>query len=146
MAVYVSLTAAVVLLGMMIRNQEYVKLHTTPPGRDVRLTGGKTRKQAYHIGIAILIFLLLAAVSACRIAVGNDYWGYRDNFKLIMQGRFVSYEWGFNAVVWVLQSLLGYDNYLPVFGVFSIATCFFFVKALYDQAEWFGISIFLLLR
>ena len=52
----------------------------------------------------------MAGVSACRIAVGNDYWVYRDNFKLIAQGRYVSYEPGFNLIVKWIQQLFGYDH------------------------------------
>lgn len=145
MAVYVSLTAAVVWLGMLVKNQDYVKLHTRPQVRENRLQGGYSRQQAWNIGIAVMIFFLLTGVSACRIAVGNDYWVYRFQFNLIMQNRLVSYEGGFNLVVWILQFLLGYDNYLPVFAFFSIVTCSFFVKAVYYQAEWFGGTIFLLM-
>lgn len=145
MAVYIGLTAAVVLLGLLVKNQEYVQLHTGRPERERRLRGGCDRQQAFNIGMTIMIFLLLTGVSACRIAVGNDYWGYRFQFQLIMQNRHVSYEAGFNAVVWIIQSLFGYDNYLPVFAVFSVLTCFFMVKALYDQAEWFGAAVFLLM-
>lgn len=155
MAVYLSLTVAVVLLGMLIRNQEYVPYHTEPASRRkpkggncpgiCRLRGGLNRQQALHIGVAVMIFILLTAVSACRIAVGNDYWVYRFQFDLIMQQRTVSYEMGFNAVVWIIQTLLGRDNYLPVFAFFSIVTCFFFVKAMYDQGSWFAGTVFLLM-
>ena len=143
MAVYITLTIVVIALAMVVQNQDYVKLHTDVSSRETRLGGGISRQQACNIWAAVAIFLLLASISACRIAVGNDYWGYREQFKLIMQNRHVSYEWGFNLVVWMIQSLFGYDNYLPVFGFFSIVTAFFFVKALYDQAEWFGMSVFL---
>lgn len=145
MAVYLTLTVLVIALATLANNQEAVKLHIMPvqgrflPGR--RLTG----QQACNRIVAAAIFVLLAGVSACRIAVGNDYWVYRFQFNLIMQNRHVSYEWGFNLVVWIIQSLFGYDNYLPVFGFFSIATAFFLVKALYDQAEWFAASVFLLM-
>ncbi len=145
MAVYLSLTVAVVLLGTLIRNGQYVPYHTEPARRPHRLEGGLTRQQAFHIGVAVLIFVLLTAVSACRIAVGNDYWVYRFQFNLIMQQRTVSYEIGFNAVVWIMQTLFGYDNYLPVFAVFSALTCFFFVKAMYDQGQWFSGTVFLLM-
>lgn len=145
MTVYLSLTAAVVLLGMLIRNGETVKLHTGPTQRENRMRGGLNRQQAFHVGVAVMIFFLLTAVSACRIAVGNDYWVYRFQFNLIMQQRTVSYEMGFNMIVWLIQTLFGYDNYLPVFAVFSILTCFFFVKSIYDQGSWFAGSIFLLM-
>lgn len=145
MFVYITLFLLVVGIGLLVRNREYVKFHTSLPDRRERQGRYRDRQQACNICAAAAIFILLAAVSACRIAVGNDYWGYRFQFNLIMQGRHVSYEWGFKLVVWVIQSLLGYDNYLPVFAVFSIATAFFFVKAMYDQAEWFAASIFLLM-
>ncbi len=143
MAVYITLTVVVIGLAMMVRNQDYVKLHTDVSLRENRFGGSINKQQACNISAAMAIFILLAAVSACRIAVGNDYWVYRYEFNLIMQGRHVSYEWGFNLVVWVIQSLFGYDNYLPVFGFFSIVTAYFFVRAMYDQAEWFAMSVFL---
>lgn len=145
MAVYLTLTVLVIALGMLVNNRDYVKLHIVP-GQNQFLPGTKlTRQQAMNIVVMVAIFALLAGVSACRIAVGNDYWVYRFQFNLIMQGRHVSYEPGFNLVVWIIQSLFGYDNYLPVFGFFSIVTCFFFVKALYDQAEVMWASVFLLM-
>lgn len=150
MAVYLTLTVLTVLLGALVKNGDYVKLHNGKPhggseGRRWPSGGGMTRQQAANVIMAAAIFALLAGVSACRIAVGNDYWVYRFQFNLIMQGRHVSYEWGFNLVVWLLQTLFGYDNYLPVFAVFSVATAYFMVKAMYDQAEWFGFTVFLLM-
>lgn len=151
MAVYLTLTFLVVAMGLFVNNREYVQLYRKPQSRDNSLRlmrdyrGGMTRGRFLSLTLAIAIFMLLAAVSACRIAVGNDYWVYRYQFNLIMQNRHVSYEWGFNLVVWIIQTIFGYDNYLPVFGFFSIVTAFFFVKAIYDQAEWFGMTIFLLM-
>ena len=141
MAVYLTLTVVTLLFGAFVHNADYVKLYREKlPAR-----GGMSRQQAVNFLMAAAIFVLLAGVSACRIAVGNDYWVYRFQFNLIMQGRHVSYEWGFNLVVWLIQSLFGYDRYLPVFAVFSVATAYFMVKALYDQAEWFAASLFLLM-
>ncbi len=145
MAVYISLTILVVVLALGVQNQKNVQLHMDVSNRNNRLHRGMDRRRAWNICAATAIFVLLAGVSACRIAVGNDYWGYREQFKLIMQNRHVSYEPGFNLVVWVIQSLFGYDNYLAVFGFFSIVTAFFMVKAVYDQGEWFGMSMFLLM-
>lgn len=141
MAVYLTLTVVTLFFGAFVHNADYVKLHSARSGR----RGGMSRQQAVNFLMAAAIFVLLAGVSACRIAVGNDYWVYRFQFNLIMQGRHVSYEWGFNLVVWLIQSLFGYDHYLPVFAVFSVATAYFMVKALYDQAEWFAASLFLLM-
>lgn len=145
MAVYLCLTAAVILLAYLVDNRESVKLHREPEGCEMRIRGPVTRQQSCNFWAAAGIFVLLTAVSACRIAVGNDYWVYRYQFNLIMQERHVSYESGFNLVVWIIQWLFGYDNYLPVFGFFSIVTCFFFVKAMKDQSEWFAGTVFLLM-
>ena len=116
MFAYITLFILVMLFSLLVMNQDYVQLNITSR----KCWKVRTRQQVCNIWAAAAIFLLLAAVSACRIAVGNDYWVYRDNFKLIMQERHVSYELGFNLVVWVIQSLFGYDNYLPVFGFFSV--------------------------
>ncbi|MCR5720451.1 MAG: EpsG family protein, partial [Lachnospiraceae bacterium] len=139
MILYISLTVVVVLLGLLVKRKEYVTFwpDTSSPGKDIR--------SFVNGWFAWMCFILLGGVSACRVAVGNDYWVYRFQFNLIMQHRHVSYEPGFNAVVYVLQSLFGYDNYKVVFGFFSIVTCALFVWALYSQGEWFGGSIFMLL-
>ncbi len=141
MAVYVSLTVVTVLLAAFVRNEEYVKLNKEPWKKQ----GGLTRQQMLNICMAVAIFLLLTGVSALRKAVGNDYWVYRDQFNLIMQQRHVSYELGFNLVVYLLQTFFGYDNYFPIFAVFSAATCYFMVKAVYDQATDFCLTFFLLM-
>ena len=143
MVVYITLFLLVVALGLLVQNKDYVQFHIGVPTRERRLQTPRDRQRACNICVVTAIFLLLAAVSACRIAVGNDYWVYRFQFNLIMQNRHVSYEPGFNLVVWIIQSIFGYDKYLPVFGFFSIVTVFFFVKAMYDQAEWFGATVFL---
>ncbi|MBR4082734.1 MAG: EpsG family protein [Lachnospiraceae bacterium] len=145
MAVYIVLFLAVVGIGLLVRNRDYVQFHIGKPGEKAGLQIPRDRQRACNISAAVAIFALLAAVSACRIAVGNDYWVYRFQFNLIMQNRHVSYEPGFNLVVWVIQSLFGYDNYLPVFGFFSVVTAIFFVKAMYDQGEWFAATVFLLM-
>ena len=91
------------------------------------------------------VFLLLFAVSACRIAVGNDYWVYRSDFLLIEQNRHVSFEFGFVWVVRFLQSMLNHDQYLPVFAVFSFFTVLFFVRGMADLSEQFCFTVFLLM-
>lgn len=141
--VYVALTAAVVALGLCVENSEYVSVAI----RGGRQLGGRPleRRQARNRVAIWGIYCLLTGVSACRIAVGNDYWVYRDNFKLIAQERHVASELGFNYIVKWLQMIFGYDNYLPVFAFFSIITVFFFVKALDDQGSHFAFSLYLLM-
>lgn len=131
MWIYVLLTVIVVLLGMMVNCNYRGQVHS--------------RGQMLNRVILVAVFLLLFAVSACRIAVGNDYWVYRYQFLLIAQERHVSYEIGFQAVVYLMQLIFGYDNYLPIFGLFSFLTVYFFVKAMYDQTDWFAYTLFLLM-
>lgn len=142
--VYVALTVVTVALGLFVDNREYVPGYIQG-GRPFGAAPGCDRQQARNRVAVFAIYCLLTGVSACRIAVGNDYWVYRDNFKLIAQGRHVSSEIGFNFVVKWLQQLFGYDNYLPVFAFFSVLTVFFFVKALHDQGSYFAFSLFLLM-
>lgn len=142
--VYILLTVVTVALGLWVDNREYVPDYIRG-GRQFGRMPGYDRQQARNVIAISAIYCLLTAVSACRIAVGNDYWVYRDNFKLIAQGRYVSSEVGFNYIVKWMQQLFGYDNYLPVFALFSIVTVFFFVKALRDQGSCFAFSLYLLM-
>ncbi|MBE5883542.1 MAG: EpsG family protein [Lachnospiraceae bacterium] len=142
--VYIMLTAVTVGLACCIQNKDYVPGHISGR-RPVGTYTGYHRMQARNAVAEVAIYCLLAGVSACRIAVGNDYWVYRDNFKLIAQNRYVSSEFGFNLIVGWMQDLFGYDNYLPIFGLFSLVTVFFLVKALHDQGSWYVFSLFLLM-
>ena len=142
--VYISLVCVTVFLAFFVNNREHVTA-CMEPGNDGRRKQGLTRGEARSLVAITAIYLLMMGVSACRIAVGNDYWVYRQNFALIMQNRLVASEFGFNAIVKVIQTIFGYDKYLPVFGFFSIITVFFFVKALRDQATDFAFSLFLLM-
>jgi hypothetical protein len=134
--VYVSLVVVTLGFALFIDNRRYV---------GAARPSVYERQQARNLVGEIGIYCLLAGVSACRIAVGNDYWVYRFNFQLIAQGRQVSSEFGFNLLVRWLQDLFGYDRYLPIFGLFSLLTVFFFVKALHDQGKWYAASLYLLL-
>lgn len=142
--VYIMLTVITLGFALCIDNREYVPGVLTrfrPAGQ----YSGYHRCQARNTVAEFAIFALLAGVSACRIAVGNDYWVYRDNFKLIAQERHVSSELGFNMIVWGMQELFGYDNYLPIFALFSLVTVLFFVRALHDQGTYYAFSLFLLM-
>lgn len=140
MLVYISLTIAVLILAAFVKNSDYAPEYISGYRRY-----GVDRQQAVNIAATIGIYILLTGVSACRIAVGNDYWVYRENFKLIYMGRDVASEAGFNFIVYWMQKLLGYNNYLPIFGFFSVITVAFMVKAIYDQGEWFLGAVFLLM-
>ena len=150
-SVYLVLTVLVTALGMLVlRNEtvigngrgEALQLHSE---KRLLMLAGVTRQQAWNKGLIIMVFILLFGVSACRIAVGNDYWVYRADFLLIEQNRHVAFEPGFIFVVKVLQAILNHDQYLPIFAFFAFFTVLFFVRALEDQSEWFGYSVFLLM-
>lgn len=144
--VYIVLTVVTILLALFVRNETYVprairggRLYGEMPGCD--------RQRARNRVAEFAVFCLLTGVSACRIAVGNDYWVYKQNFSLISQERHVSSEIGFNAIVSFFQLLFeeGKAQYLSIFAFFSVTTVFFFVKALCDQGSDFAFSLFLLL-
>lgn len=131
--VYITLTAATVFLACYVQGFQVAGVQ--------RGTRGYARGQVAEFAI----FCLLTGVSACRIAVGNDYWVYRFNFRLIAQERHVSSEFGFNLIVKWMQQLFGYDNYLPIFALFSLLTVWFFVRSLHGQAVDYAFSLFLLM-
>lgn len=144
--VYIVLTVVTTLLALFVRNEAYVprairggRLHGELPGCD--------RQKARNRIAEFAVFCLLTGVSACRIAVGNDYWVYKQNFSLISQERHVASEIGFNAIVSFFQLLFeeGKVQYVSIFAFFSITTVFLFVKALCDQGSDFAFSLFLLL-
>lgn len=143
--VYVGLTVVTVVLGLCVDNAEYVPKRVGKGTYHERGSILCQRRLARNRIAIFAIYCLLAGVSACRIAVGNDYWVYRFNFNLIAQNRHVSSEFGFNYIVKWIQLLFGYDEYLPVFAFFSLVTVFFFVKALSDQGSFFAFSLYLLM-
>lgn len=140
--IYVFLTFGCAVLGLLVRNEAYARAGHRG-GRAYGEYAPVNREQARNLVAEFAIYCLLAGVSACRIATGHDYWVYRENFKIIAQDRHVSSEIGFNLTVKALIALFGYDNYLPIFGFFSVITVFLFVKALHDQGRHYAFSVFL---
>ena len=158
MVLFVSVTVLVLLMAYFCNTEESVQLHMDgagaawppepgalrgrPSGR-----GGMTRQQALNLWICGGIYVILSALSACRIASGNDYWVYTGMFSLIAQGRHVSSEFGFNALVRLMQYFFGTEgySYLPVFGLFSLLTVYFFLRTIYEQGDWFLGSMYLFL-
>lgn len=138
--IYIILTAVTVAFALYIDNSSYVPRYISG-----KLPQGYDHQRARNLVAEVAIYGLLAGVSACRIAVGNDYWVYMFNFELIAQERHVSSEFGFNYIVKSMQDLFGYNNYLPIFALFSLVTVFFFVKALHDQGNWYAASLYLLM-
>lgn len=107
--------------------------------------GRISRQQACNCLCLFSIFVILFAVSACRMNVGNDYAKYVDFMHLIACDAYsyVPTEVGFNALVTVLYELAGSENFLLVFAVFAFVTIGLFLKAMYEQSDSFGWSFFL---
>lgn len=108
-------------------------------------TGKPDRRQALNGLCLFSIFLILFAVSACRMNVGNDYAKYVEFMHLIACDAYdyVPTEIGFNLLVTVLYAISGYENFLLVFAFFAFFTILFFLKAIYEQSDSFGFSFFL---
>ena len=139
MAVYLSLTAMVILLSLQVRNAK------TPymSGKGAILWRGMSRRELVNVICLMIIFTLLFAVSALRLNVGNDYLKYVEFMHLVYSRAYVPTEIGFNALTYIVYYLCGFENYLLVFACFSFATIAFFMKAMYDQSKWFSLSFIL---
>lgn len=137
---YVFLTLFTVAIACFVRNQAYVSGYISG-----RMPYSYDNRQAKNLAAMIGVYGLLAGVSACRVAIGADYWVYRDNFELISLGRPVPYEIGFRYVVKLMQWIFGSGTYRTIFFLFSVVTVFLFMKALHDQAVWYAGSLYLLL-
>ncbi|MBD5527047.1 MAG: EpsG family protein [Lachnospiraceae bacterium] len=147
MILFVGVTVLALLMACFCGSQTSVQLHREMPPTLLAHRGGMTREQALKLWACGGIYVILSALSACRIASGNDYWVYTSMFDLISQGRHVSSEFGFNALVRVMQFFFGTEgySYLPIFGLFSLLTVYFFLRAIYEQGDWFLGSLFLFL-
>lgn len=106
---------------------------------------GISRQQACNGLCLFSIFMVLFAVSACRMNVGNDYAKYVEFMHLIACGayNYVPTEMGFNVLAAVLYKMAGDENFLLVFAVFAFFTLWLFLKAMYEQSDSFGWSFFL---
>lgn len=89
------------------------------------------------------IFLVLFALSACRLNVGNDYAKYVEFMHLVNCDAYVPTEIGFNLLVKIVYGLSGYENYLLVFAIYAFATMYIFLLAMYEQADDFPLTFFL---
>lgn len=131
MVLYIGITVLTILLAGAVNNR-YV-----PQGKVIE------RQQLNNYIFLITIFAVLFLISAGRYYVGNDYGEYVDIFLKIHQNRNVSSEFGFNGVVRAIQFLCGEEQFIPIFSVIAFVTIFFFLKAVYEQADWFAYGFFL---
>ncbi len=131
MIVYILLLILTTIAAVPVRKPDALTMH------------GMTRQQLVNRICLCGIFLMLFGVAACRYYVGNDYGRYEEYFYNIWYGFVVPTEGGFNAAVKMMQYLFGKDAYLVFFAVFSFATVFLMLKAIYVLGSNFLFSFFL---
>lgn len=131
MILYTVVTAVVVLLSWFVCK------------RQTLTTYGTTRRQALSRVCLIAVFTILFLLSALRGEVGNDYKNYAVTFHEVWVNGYVVTEPGFNLLVKLIYTLVGYENYIVVFAVFSFATTALFIKVFYEDSESFFLSLFL---
>lgn len=146
MVLFIGVTVISLLLAYFCNNYEAVQLNIRDDYRLQKMSPVRTdRQKVLSRCLVTAIFVIMTSLSVCRIASGNDYWGYVNIFSLINQNREVATEVGFNYLVLAMQAIFGVDSYLPIFGLFSIVTVYFFVRCIYEQGDWFVASLFLFL-
>lgn len=131
MVLYIFIAVLTVMLGLLVNN------HCERDGNCI------SRQQLLN-GICLLfMFLVLFAVSACRLNVGNDYAKYVEFMHLVNCDAYVPTEIGFNTIVKIIYGISGFENFLLVFAFFALFTVLLFLAAIYKQADSFGFSFFL---
>ncbi len=131
MILYILVAAVTVFLGLYVNNH-------------CGLVGNRISRQQMLNALCLgFIFLVLFALSACRLNVGNDYAKYVEFMHLIYCDAYVPTEIGFNSVVRLLYAISGFENFLLVFAFFAVFTVLLFLIAIYKQADSFGFSFFL---
>lgn len=136
MFLYIMLTIMTVVMAYYVEKPMAVGENLNP---------GLTRRKLRNRILLCGIFLLLFAVSACRINVGNDYPRYEEYFRLMMiEGSDgVPTEIGFNLLVKGIQYIFGNGVNLLIFAVFAALTIGLFMKGIYDLSVEFSFSFLL---
>ena len=131
MILYITVAAVTVLLAGMVNNR--------PVTQSYRIT----RQQACNRVCLLSVFVILFALSACRLNVGNDYAKYVEFMHLVNCDAYVPTEIGFNLLVKLIYGISGFENYLLVFAVYSFVTVLVFLLAMYEQSDDFPLTFFL---
>lgn len=131
MILYITVAAVTVLLGSMVNCRPVTQPYMT------------TRQQMCNRVCLFAVFLILFALSACRLNVGNDYAKYVEFMHLVNCDAYVPTEAGFNLLVKILYGLSGFENYLLVFAVYAFVTIGIFLLGMYEQSEDFPLTFFL---
>lgn len=110
--------------------------------------GENTRAMLYQRACLVSIFVLLFAVSACRVNVGNDYAKYVEFMHRLYTDKYIAdpgvpTEWGFNLLTRFIYALSGYENFILVFAIFAFITIAVFLYAMRTQSEDFALTFFM---
>ncbi|WP_026505093.1 EpsG family protein [Butyrivibrio sp. NC3005] len=135
MWLYFLLTAVTLFLAFNVREDHIAKANSDD--RFVFTFTGITRRDAMNIVSMVSIFIMLFAVSALRLNVGNDYAKYVNFMHLAYVDAYVPTEIGFNLLAKIVYSLCGFENYLLVFAFFSFFTMLFFLWAMKELSDAF---------
>jgi len=115
-----------------------------------RMHGDNEQSRAVYYSRACLvaIFVLLFALSACRLNVGNDYAKYVEFMHRLYTDKYIDdpgvpTEWGFNLLTRIVYGLSGFENYLLVFAIYAFATIGIFLVAMKKQSEDFALTFFM---
>ncbi len=131
MILYITVAVVTALLASLVDSRPTRQSHTL------------TRQQLCNRVCLTAIFLILFLLSACRLNVGNDYAKYVEFMHLVNCDAYVPTEIGFNLLVKLIYGLSGYENFLLVFAFYSFVTVLFFLLAMYEQSDEFGLTFFL---
>ena len=131
MLLYTAVAIVTIVLAYFVENKPAVTAY------------GTTRRQALSGACLVAIFVILFALSALRMEVGNDYKTYAVTCHEAWVNGYVVTEPGFNLLVKILYTLAGWENYLLVFAVFAFATIFLYMKIAYEQSGSFALTFFL---
>lgn len=131
MILYITVAAVTALLAGLVNNRPVTQPYKT------------TRQQMCNRVCLLSVFLILFALSACRLNVGNDYAKYVEFMHLVNCDSYVPTEIGFNLLVKLVYGLSGFENYLLVFAVYAFVTVLLFLLAMYEQSDDFPLTFFL---
>jgi len=148
MILYISVTIITIILAYMYCGTDrYAAAQGT--GALLCPQGASLNRAEHFQRLCLLsIFVILFAVSACRINVGNDYGTYVEFMHRLYTDKYIAdagvpTEWGFNLLARIVYALSGGENFLLVFAIYAFVTVAFFIIAIREQSVDFGLSFLL---
>ena len=148
MILYISVTVITIILAYMYHAKDgYTAAGNT--GAPIFSHGASLSRAEHFQRLCLLsIFVILFAVSACRINVGNDYGTYVEFMHRLYTDKYIAdagvpTEWGFNLLARIIYALSGGENFLLVFAIYAFVTVAFFIIAMREQSVDFGLSFLL---